>query len=270
MPDETLSEDLEVLDPDLHVASLFVPAGRREDVLALMRLSVELARVAYQVREPMIAQIRYAWWREQVAALFEGRAVASPVVQALGPVASRHTLPRAVFDAMVDAHGLECETIPFSDMAQFEAHARETRGGLLRLMARVLGADARADAACDAAGIASGAALQLRSFDYWRRHRRLRLPLTPFISQGLNEEDVFAGAGVEAVGRVFDEVRGRIRTALDEVNQARFPRAAMPALALATLARPVLSRGDDPVAVRVVSPAGRVARLALANLLWRA
>lgn len=270
MPDETLSEDLEVLDPDLHVASFFVPVARREDVLALMRLSVELGRVASQVKEPLIAQIRYAWWREQVAALFEGRAVASPVVQALVPVASRHSLPRAVFDAMIDAHGLECETIPFSDMAQFEAHARETRGGLMRLMARVLGADARADAACDAAGMASGAALQLRSFDYWRRHRRLRLPVRPFIEQGLNEEDVFAGAGVEAVGRVFGDVRARIRSALGEVNRARFPRAAMPALALATLARPVLARGDEPAAVRVVSPAGRVARLALANLLWRA
>jgi hypothetical protein len=32
----------------------------------------------------------------------------------------------------------------------------------------------------------------------------------------------------------------------------------------------VLARGDEPAAVRVVSPAGRVARLALANLLWRA
>ena len=270
MPEETPSEDLEVLDPDLHVASFFIPAGRREDVLALMRLSVELARVASQVKEPMIAQIRYAWWREQVAALFEGRTVASPVVQALDAVASRHALPRAVFDAIIDAHGLECEPIPFSDMAQLEAHARETRGGLMRLMARVLGADARADAACDAAGIASGAALHLRSFDYWRRHRRLRLPLKPLIAQGLNEEDVFAGVGLDAVGRVFDEVRGRIKVALGEVNRARFPRAAMPALALATLARPALSMGDTPTTVRVVSPAGRVARLALANLLWRA
>jgi phytoene synthase len=269
MSDETLSEDLEIQDPDLYVASFFVPAAHRSDVLALMRFAVELERVSVQVKEPMIAQIRYAWWREQVAALWEGRAVASPVVQGLGPVVGAHQLPRAPFDAMIDAHGLDCEATPFSGMAQFEAYCRDTSGSLMRLMARVLGAGERADAACDAAGLAAGAALQLRSFDHWRRHRRLRLPLSPLLEGGVNEDDVFGGGGAEALGAAFGVIRLRIRAALGEVNRTRFPRAAMPALALATLARPVMTPGRDPLVTGLVSPLGRVARLAAANLLWR-
>lgn len=269
MSDETLSEELEVVDPDLHVASFFVPARHREAVHALMRFAVELGRVASQVKEPMIAQIRYAWWREQVAALWEGRAVAAPSVRGLAEVVEAHGLSRAVFDAMIDAHGLDCDTTPFADMAAFEAHARATRGGLLGLVAQVLGAGPQAMPACAAAGIASGAALQLRSFGHWRRHRRLRVPLQPLLDAGVNEDDVFAGAGDVALARAFAEVRARIRSALGDVNRARFPRAAMPALALATLARPALVSGHDPLLVQGLSPAGRVTRVAVANLLWR-
>jgi phytoene synthase len=266
---ETQSEDLEIQDPDLHVASFFVPAARRGDVLALMRFAVELERVSTQVKEPMIAQIRYAWWREQVGALWEGRAVGSPVVQGLAGVVGAHQLPRAPFDAMIDAHGLDCETTPFADMAQFEAYCRDTSGSLMRLIARVLGAGDRADPACDAAGLAAGASLQLRSFDYWRRHRRLRLPLNPLLAAGVNEEDVFGGVGAQALAEAFRVTRLRVRAALGEVNRARFPRAAMPALALATLARPVLVPGRDPLLIGAISPFERAARLAAANLLWR-
>ncbi len=270
MSDESLPTDLEVVDPDLHVACFFVPAARRPHVEALMVFMLELERIATQVSEPMVAQIRYAWWREQVDAIHGGRSVAAPAAQGLRDATLAHRLPRELLDAMIDAHSVDCDPVPFADMASFEAYCRQTHGNLMRLVARVLGAGAAADAACDHAGLAVGAAGQLRSFDYWRRHRRLRLPLDLFLAAGFSEEDVFADQADVPLARGLAAVQLRIRRAISDLNATRFPRAAMPVLALASVARTVLVPGFDIRAPRQPHPAGRVARLALANLLWRA
>ena len=172
MSDGSLPADLDLIDPDLYVACLFVPARHRSHVGALMAFELEVERIAMQVNEPMVAQIRYAWWREQIDAIFEGRAVAAPVVRGLREAVLAHELPRAPLDAIIDAHSLDCDPTPFADMAAFEAYCRDTHASLMRLVVRVLGAGDRADMACDHAGLAFGAASQLRSFNYWWRHRR--------------------------------------------------------------------------------------------------
>jgi len=269
MSDGSLPADLDLIDPDLYVACFFVPARHRSHVGALIAFMLEVERIAMQVNEPMVAQVRYAWWREQVDAIFEGRAVAAPVVRGLREAVLAHELPRAPLDAIIDGHSLDCDPAPFADMAAFEAYCRDTHGSLMRLVARVLGAGERADEACDHAGLAFGAASQLRSFNYWRRHRRLRLPLNLFLAAGLGQEDVFAGHAKAALASGLGCVQKRIGLALQDLNGTRFPRAAMPALALATVARDVLARGFDLQSPPEPSPLGRVTRIALANFLWR-
>jgi phytoene synthase len=66
---------IEQVVPDLQVASFFAPADRRPAVLAIFGFEAELSHIALQVAEPMVAQIRYAWWRDQVDAVFAGREV---------------------------------------------------------------------------------------------------------------------------------------------------------------------------------------------------
>lgn len=270
MAEDIQPSSLELLDPDLHVAAFFVPPGSRADVLALMVFEVELARIATQVSEPMVAQIRYAWWREQVDAIHGGRPVAAPSAVALKGIVSRYQLPRSLLDDMIDAHARDCDTAPFSTVEDFETHGAATIGNLMKLACRVLGAEDRADHACTLAGKAYGGARQLQGFSHWCHHRRLRVPLDRVLALGLSETDVFSD--VSARGRlapVFAELQQSLRKNLSELNRSRFPRAATPVLSLASLARPACREGHDPLKSPATSPAERVVRLAMANLLWR-
>jgi len=67
---------------------------------------------------------------------------------------------------------------------------------------------------------------------------------------------------------VLDRLAAKTRASLAELNRARFPTRAMPALAPATLARWVTT-GFDPFHPEPIPPWQRVARIALANLTWR-
>src|SRR6185295_14213704 len=67
-------------------AALFVPELYREELLALEALNIELAQIASKVSEPVLGQIRLAWWQEAIAELYSGTVWEHPVLQALTPV----------------------------------------------------------------------------------------------------------------------------------------------------------------------------------------
>src|SRR5271163_3052970 len=59
-------------DRDRFQTALFAPAARREALFALYAFNYEIARVREAVTQPMLGQIRLQWWRENIAAAFEG------------------------------------------------------------------------------------------------------------------------------------------------------------------------------------------------------
>ncbi len=77
------------LDPDRRLALAYVPARRRDSILALWHLDLGLASVLATGREPMISRIRLAWWRESLEKLDHQPAPAEPVLRAV----AEHLLP---------------------------------------------------------------------------------------------------------------------------------------------------------------------------------
>ena len=217
----------------------------------------------------MAGHIRLGWWREQIDAIYAGRAVDTPEGRALADAMRAYALPREIFHRALDARALDFEETPFADEAAMEAHAVAVSGGITQLAMQVLGADSRADQAARNAGIARSYAGHIGSFAAFAQRRRCRAPLQWFEEAGLNAEDVFSARHLTPELRaVLDRTGSRALRALGDLNRARFPTAVTPALAPATLARWV-ARGFDPFAPRALPAWQRVARIAWSNLTWR-
>ena len=69
------------LDPDRTLALSYVPARRRAAVGALWRLDSALGAALAGGREPMIARIKLAWWREALERLDREPAPAEPALR---------------------------------------------------------------------------------------------------------------------------------------------------------------------------------------------
>jgi 15-cis-phytoene synthase len=80
------------LDPDLTLALSYVSARHRPALDAVFALDAALGAVVAGRREPMIARIRLAWWREALEALDRKKPPAEPVLQAL----AGHVLPGGI------------------------------------------------------------------------------------------------------------------------------------------------------------------------------
>ncbi|WP_338245017.1 squalene/phytoene synthase family protein [Aurantiacibacter hainanensis] len=58
---------LETLPLPQRLALSYAPRGRREDILALLALNTRLSGIVRQHGEPVIAQMKLAWWRDRFA-----------------------------------------------------------------------------------------------------------------------------------------------------------------------------------------------------------
>lgn len=126
------------LDSDRTLALAYVPARQRPAVEALWRLDAALASVLSTGKEPLISQIRLAWWRGALEKLDREAAPSEPVLRAL----AAHVLPAGVSGAELSAMEagwavlLSAEPLTAADLALYAS----ARGGLLfRYTARLLG-----------------------------------------------------------------------------------------------------------------------------------
>jgi phytoene synthase len=125
------------LDPDRRLALAYVPAALRPAIAALWQLDASFASILATGTQPMISQMRLAWWREALERLDEAPPPAEPVLQAL----AEHVLPvvtGAELAAMEEGWLmlLSGEALTGDDLARYA----QRRGGLLfAYSARLLG-----------------------------------------------------------------------------------------------------------------------------------
>ena len=130
------------VDPDRWLASRFVADGAlRADLIALYAFNHELARAAEVASQPLIGEMRLAWWREALEEMFEGRPVRRhETAVALAGAVRRRALPRAALEALVDGRLRDLDGWPLKP-EEVTHYVDATAGALMALAARTLAPD---------------------------------------------------------------------------------------------------------------------------------
>jgi phytoene synthase len=208
MSDDDLDAQIRRVDPDRWLASRFVAdRALRADLIALYAFNHELARAAEVASQPLVGEMRLAWWREALDEMFEGRPLRKhPAALGLFGAAARRGLARAPLEALVDAHLRDLDGWPLGTDEALD-YIDATAGRLMTLAAGLLAPEAEPPSVRHAA----------RAWGLAGLYRAGRLPA--------EWTSVEVGRRVrEAVKLSGPELRG-------------LPVAAFPAVAYATLAR---------------------------------
>lgn len=137
-------------DPDRYFATLLAPADARDALFALYAFDAEIASLRFKVREGMAGEIRLRWWADALAAP-SGERTGNPLADRLRDMIERHDLPRAAFEAYLDARIADLYDDAFATRADLEAYAGETAGLMMQLACLVLDRE-RAHRGADACG----------------------------------------------------------------------------------------------------------------------
>ena len=90
-PDEYCQAKAAASGSSFYYSFLFLPPERRRAITALYAFCREVDDIVDEATEPQLAATKLAWWRTEVAAMFEGRAQ-HPVTKALSPFAEKFSI----------------------------------------------------------------------------------------------------------------------------------------------------------------------------------
>jgi phytoene synthase len=257
-------------DPDRALAALFAPRETRADLLALYAFNVELARIAEQVSEPELGAIRLQWWREAVARAANGEATGHPVADAFGEVERRRALAPERIESLIEARTFDIATRIMPDWSALETYLHDTAGALFALAAACTGVPrASLEPAASQAGLAYGLTGLMRALPVHVSSGRLYLPADALRRHGTSPEAVLAGETEPGLLALLEELRDKVRAALDEARHhvAKLDRRCQAAFLPLSLVEPYLaalakSRRDPLREIADSNPLYRLWRMA--------
>jgi NADH dehydrogenase [ubiquinone] 1 alpha subcomplex assembly factor 6 len=256
-----------------YLICLYAPPHKRESLAALSLLNCELARIRDSVSEPMVGEVRLAWWREAIADLYTGKARKHEVLEALAATSLRQHVPHALVDSMIQARIDDIYDAQPASIAMLDDYLGATSGQLQQGLCYLLCDGAPNAATLDAAhhvGRGWGLVGIVRAVGFHARQQRRFIPDEALQVAGIAPEAMVQQPITAALAPALKAIVDHARAAIAAARGLRHdvdPRA-LPALALASLAMDYAARleakGYDPLGFDHLG--GDLARQA--RLLW--
>ncbi|MCC7326010.1 MAG: presqualene diphosphate synthase HpnD [Burkholderiales bacterium] len=117
---------------------LFLPPPRRRAITALYAFCREVDDVVDEVPDPGVARAKLAWWRAEIARVFDGTPQ-HPVALALVPVVREFALPANHFQCVIDGMAMDLEQTRYVDFPALELYCHRVAGVVGLLSAEIFG-----------------------------------------------------------------------------------------------------------------------------------
>ena len=257
---------------DQWLGALYASEGARDGLAALAAFDVEVRHALRRARDPNLAAMRLAWWREAIAGERPEEAAGNPVALALRAAIAAYALPRDWLEAMLDARLQEIAPQDDFNLAAFRAFAGESEGARLRLAARIAGAGQDLDPAeaHAPAGMALALSRVLNELPFKAGSAPTLIPVDVAARCGASAGDFDARLATPGVIAACAELRASAREELAEAERrlASASPAILPAFVPLAPLRLELDRLDRNSA-RPFDAAGEVSPLRRQWAIWR-
>jgi 15-cis-phytoene synthase len=203
---------------DQWLAALYADERARDGLAALAAFDVEIRHTLKRARDPNLAAMRLAWWREAIAGDRADEAAGAPVALALRAAIGAYALPRAWLEAMLDARLQEIAPQDDFNLVAFRAFADESEGARLRLAARIAAGGQDLDSA-DAhapAGMALALTRMLKDLPFKAGSAPTLFPADVAARHGAGAVDFDARLASAGVAAACAELRALAREELAE------------------------------------------------------
>lgn len=172
---------------------LFLPTERRRAITALYAYCREVDDVVDECTDPGVARSKLAWWREEVARIYDGKPQ-HPVARALADVIGTYGITRDQLLTVIDGMAMDLEYNRYPDFDTLKLYCHRVAGVVGLMSARIFGySDARTlDYAADL-GLAFQLTNIIRDVGEDARRNRVYLPLDELAKAGLDATQIVHG-----------------------------------------------------------------------------
>ncbi len=237
-------------DRDRWLACMFAPEDKRRHLHALYAFNLEVSRVASQVTQALLGEMRLQFWTDLLNGEARGDARNNPTADALLDTLETCGLDPELLRDLLQARRFDLYDEPHPDLAALDCYCDLTAGNLFRLAGKILAGDAATGAAAEPAGRAYALTGLLRALPWRTAENKTILPADLAQRHGLpplpRENSLALRRAVAELRAHAGENLQKTRAALKETPAAERP--AYRALALPKLFLAQMDRRADPLA----------------------
>jgi phytoene synthase len=139
-------------DKDRWLAIMFAPADRRPHLHALYAFNLEVSRVATQVSQPMLGEMRLQFWTDLLSGAATLEARKNPVADALLATLDACRLHHEPLLELLEARLFDLYDDPHPDLPALDHYCDLTAGTMFRLAGEIVAGKAATGAAAEPAG----------------------------------------------------------------------------------------------------------------------
>ncbi len=137
-PDEYCQQKAAASGSSFYYSFLFLPPERRRAITALYAFCREVDDVVDETRDPQLAQTKLAWWRQELAAVYNGTPQ-HPVGKALQPMVQQFNLPQEHLSEIIDGMEMDLTQSRYLDFKGLALYCHRVAGVVGLLAAEIFG-----------------------------------------------------------------------------------------------------------------------------------
>src|SRR5262245_49518858 len=139
-PDEYCQQKAARSGSSFYYSFLFLPPERRRAITALYAFCREVDDVVDECTDEQVARTKLAWWRLEVARLYEGKA-SHPVCLALQPFLEKFRIREAQMQEIITGMEMDLTQTRYLDFTGLERYCYHVAGAVGLLAAGIFGYD---------------------------------------------------------------------------------------------------------------------------------
>jgi phytoene synthase len=242
-PDEYCQQKAAASGSSFYYSFLFLPPEQRRAITALYAFCREVDDVVDECADASVAAAKLAWWRNEVARLYEG-APQHPVTRALAPAVGIFDIAPSRLGEILDGMEMDLHHARYADFDSLERYCYRVAGVVGILAAGIFGhTNPQTRQYAQALGTAFQLTNIIRDVGEDARKNRIYLPLDELARFGVHAADILHARHTEAFGRLMSFQIERAGEHYDRAFALLPPedrRAQRPGLVMAAIYRTLL------------------------------
>lgn len=173
-------EHVYTFDRDRYLMAMAAPLAHRNSLMALYAFNIEIAQICDSVSESILGEIRFQWWREQIANAFNDGPKPAGIAGELYDTIRTHNLSHYLFTQLLDNRECDLEPTPPETLDELVEYCKGTASTLIELSLEILnkkpGAGDSISELSHHTGIAWALCGLMRAIPYHLAHNRCYIP----------------------------------------------------------------------------------------------
>lgn len=183
---------------------MFLTKQKREAITALYAFCREVDDVVDEYTELKVAQVKLAWWRDEIKNLYQGKPI-HPVTKALQPFIHTFQLSEEHFHEIIDGMEMDLNFNRYEDFKQLQLYCYRVASVVGILSAQIFGFNNRKTLKfAHDLGLAFQLTNIIRDVGEDARRNRIYIPLEDLATFAVSEEDILRSRESEAVKKLLE------------------------------------------------------------------